>query len=109
MNHSSSFGGSQCRGSSRDRETFAAFEMLSARVQRAKRAADESLKRVNATPEPHTQDNPAFAAVAETHMADREALFAAMRDLDDARRRLSPVNGSLAGAGISAMEHRRAG
>jgi len=112
MNHSSSSGGSPHSGSNREREIFTAVEALLVRVRRAKRAADESLKRVNAAPQPHTQDNPVFAAVAETHMADREALFAAMRELDVARARLRSASGTKIGAAIGfgqSASERRAG
>jgi hypothetical protein len=70
------------------RESFAAVEALGSVVRRAKRAAEESLRRAQAAPEPHAATNAIFGALCEAHLRDREALFAAMRRFDDARREL---------------------
>lgn len=54
-------------------------------VEKARRAADESLNRAKAAPRPHEVTNPAFVALFEAHQHDREVLFAAMRTLDRAQ------------------------
>jgi len=53
-------------------------------VEKAKRAADNSLVRAIAAPKPHEITNPAFVALFEAHQRDREILFAAMRALEAA-------------------------
>lgn len=55
-------------------------------LHRAKRAADESLRRAQEAPEPHSTDNSIFVALWEDHLRDREALFSAMRQFDEARK-----------------------
>ncbi|MGF7009357.1 hypothetical protein [Aminobacter sp. BE322] len=75
-------------GSSRHREPFAAMEASLSQVHKAKRAADESLRHAQGTPEPHATTNSIFIALWEAHLSDREALFAAMRKLDEAREAL---------------------
>jgi flagellar biosynthesis/type III secretory pathway chaperone len=54
-------------------------------VEKARRAADESLNRAKAAPRPHEITNPAFVALFEAHQHDREVLFAAMRAFDRAQ------------------------
>ncbi len=54
-------------------------------VEKARRAADDSLNRAKAAPKPHEITNPAFVALFEAHQHDREVLFAAMRALDRAQ------------------------
>ena len=70
---------------------LAAVETAAAGVFLAKRAADESLARVNAAPEPHMTTNTVFVALYEAHQRDREALFAAMRRLDTATEALRKI------------------
>ena len=82
-------------GSSLHRATTAATEASLSQLRRAKRAADESLRRAQDAPEPHTSDNSIFVALWEAHLSDREALFAAMRRLDEVRETL---RSSMAGA-----------
>ena len=67
------------------RERFATVEASTSRVRKAKRAADDSLRRALDAPEPHVTTNMIFVALWEEHLRDREALFAAMRQLEDAR------------------------
>lgn len=74
--------------SSRHRALFAAAEVSLSQVRKAKRAADESLRRAQEAPEPHVTSNSIFIALWEAHLGDREALFAAMRELDEAREAL---------------------
>lgn len=74
--------------SSRHCERFAAMEASLSQLHRAKRAADESLRRAQDAPEPHTTDNSVFVALWEAHLGDREALFSAMRQFDDTREAL---------------------
>lgn len=78
------------------RETFAEVEALGALVCRAKRTADLSLKRVNATPQPHNAGNSAFAVELERHRADRETMFEAMRKLETARQALRAIASDFA-------------
>lgn len=73
------------------RERFAAVEALTSQIRKAKRAADESLRRALDAPEPHETTNTIFVALWETHLRDREALFAVMRRLDDAREELRRI------------------
>ncbi|MGB3386480.1 MAG: hypothetical protein WBA88_00710 [Pseudaminobacter sp.] len=75
-------------GSSLHRATTAATEASLSQLRRAKRAADESLRRAQDAPEPHTSDNSIFVALWEAHLSDREALFAAMRRLDEVHEAL---------------------
>ncbi|MBR2688902.1 MAG: hypothetical protein IKE42_13710 [Aquamicrobium sp.] len=70
------------------RESVAALDASLSRLHRAKRSADESLRRAQDAPGPHTSDNSIFVALWETHLADRELLFSAMRQLDRARQAL---------------------
>lgn len=77
--------GNSAGESSRRPATTKAMEASLSLLRTAKRAADESLRRAQDAPEPHTSDNSIFVALWEAHLADREALFAAMRRLDDAR------------------------
>lgn len=77
------------------RESVAALETSLSRLHRAKRIADESLRRAQDAPGPHTSDNSIFVGLWETHLGDREQLFSAMRQLDRARQALPP-----GGAGI---------
>lgn len=58
---------------------------LLGRVERAKRAADESIARVADVPGPHVADNAIFMAHYDAHCMDREALFDALRRLDAVR------------------------
>lgn len=69
---------------SHHRTLFAAVEASRSAVSRAKRTADESLRRAQEAPEPHGTTNSIFVAMWEIHQGDREALFAAMRRLDEA-------------------------
>lgn len=87
--------------SSRHRERFAVVEASAYAVRRAKRAADESLRRAQDAPEPHVTTNSIFVALWEAHLGDREALFAAMRRLDEAREAL---RSSAAGSGMTGRE-----
>ncbi|WP_131922407.1 hypothetical protein [Aminobacter aminovorans] len=80
----------------RYRETFAEVEALGARVRRARRQADLSLKRVNSAPEPHSAGNAVFAVELERHRADRETMFEAMRKLDAARQALRAIASDFA-------------
>ncbi len=73
---------------SRHRERFAALEASLSAVRRAKRAADDSLRRAQDAPQPHVTTNSIFVALWEAHLGDWEALFAAMRLLDEAREAL---------------------
>lgn len=73
------------------RERFAAVEASASQVRKAKRAADESLRRAQEAPEPHVSTNTVFVALWDEHMRDREALFAALRRLDDAREELRRI------------------
>lgn len=57
---------------------------LTALVSRAKRMADESLARANDAPQPHDTSNIIFISLYDAHWRDREALFEAMRRLDEA-------------------------
>ncbi len=68
------------------REWVAALETSLSRLHQAKRMADESLRRAQDAPGPHTSENSIFVALWETHLADREMLFSAMRQLDHARQ-----------------------
>jgi hypothetical protein len=81
----------------RHRERFTTVEASRSHLRKAKRAADESLRRAQDAPEPHTSDNSIFAALWEVHLAHREALFDAMRRLDEASEALrseTPRNGN---------------
>lgn len=75
-------------GSNRHRELFVAVEASLSQVRKAKRAADESLRHAQEAPEPHATTNSMFIALWEAHLSDREALFAAMRKLEEAREAL---------------------
>ena len=59
-----------------------AVERARKRVEEARRVADTSLVRAKAAPRPHEITNPVFVSLFDAHQRDREALFAAMRDLD---------------------------
>jgi len=83
--------GSSAGESSRHRATVEAMEASLSQLRRAKRAADESLRRAQDAPLPHTSDNSIFVALWEAHLGDREALFAAMRRFDDAREALQSI------------------
>ncbi len=71
-------------------ESVAALEACLSRLHQAKRVADESLRRAQDAPGPHTSENSIFVALWETHLGDRELLFSAMRQLDRARQALPP-------------------
>lgn len=88
--------GNSAEASNRHRATIEAMEASLSQLRRAKRAADDSLHRAQDAPGPHTSDNSIFVGLWEGHLADREALFAAMRRLDDAREAL---RSSTAGTG----------
>lgn len=98
-------------GLNRYRESFAAVEASASAVRRTRRAADESLKRLNSLPEPRTDANPVFVSLLEKHRQDREALFSAMRQLDDAREALRQIAAELARADNMAepIDRQRAG
>ncbi|MAS14287.1 MAG: hypothetical protein CMH69_13350 [Nitratireductor sp.] len=83
----------------RHRGKFLRVERLRSKVQAAKRAAAESLSRANETPEPHDGSNTIFVALFDTHCRDREALFEAMRELDEACGELHVMT-----AGMKAIE-----
>lgn len=86
--------------SGRHRDSFAEVEAAKIAVRRAMRAADASLRRLNAVAEPHNETNAAFVVLLERHRQDREMLFSAMRRLDaaqDALRRL--VSGAVGSNG----------
>lgn len=74
----------------RYRDRFAAVEASLAAVRSAKRAADESLRRAQEAPGPHVTTNSIFVALYDAHLRDREALFSALRDLDEVRAALRP-------------------
>lgn len=63
-------------------EVGASYSLL----DQAKRAANESLARLQEAPEPHTADNSAFTHLYDLHCRDREALFEALRRLEEALR-----------------------
>ncbi|MCG7509057.1 hypothetical protein [Mesorhizobium retamae] len=70
------------------RESLTALEISLSRLHQAKRIADESLRRAQDAPGPHTSENAIFVALWESHLGDREMLFSAMRQLDHARQAL---------------------
>ncbi len=73
----------------RERKALVAeLETLRRRVKQAKLKASESLSRANEAPEPHDTTNTVFVALYDSHWRDREELFSAMRQLDDAYRAL---------------------
>ncbi|QPC94663.1 hypothetical protein GA829_30935 [Mesorhizobium sp. INR15] len=85
---------------SRHRESVAEVEAWAIAVRKAKRAAHDSLARANDAPGPHESTNTIFVGLYEAHLRDREALFAAMRELDmarDARRAIAtgPTDGAI--------------
>ncbi len=98
MVHANPASGKKAAELNRYRATFAEVEVLNSLVRKAKRAADESLRSVNAAPAPHTADNPAFVELFNAHRGDREALFAAMRKLERAR-------GALRAAAERVIDH----
>jgi len=59
-----------------------------ARLHAAKRAADESLRRVQDVPGPHMTENTAFVMLWEAHLDDRETLLHATQRLDASLARL---------------------
>jgi hypothetical protein len=63
-------------------KTLSDVDVARNQVDKARRAADESLNKAKAAPKPHEITNPAFVALFEAHQHDREVLFAAMRTLD---------------------------
>ncbi len=67
----------------RYRELEAEVERLRLSVCKVKQRAVESLARTHEVP-PEDPGNTAFVAVYEAHWRDREALFAAMRELEAA-------------------------
>jgi len=70
-------GGTDGRAASAVEESILAFCA-------AKRAADESLRHVQESPPPHVAANRTFTMLYEAHLRDREALFEAMRRLEEA-------------------------
>ena len=98
-------------GLGRYRESFAGVEASTSAVRRARRAANESLKRLNAEPVPRSNANPVFVSLLEKHRKDREALFSAMRQLDDAREALRRIAAEIAATDSPApsIDRRRAG
>lgn len=80
--------GGRAADSSRHHELAGRIEALTTLVSRAKRVADESLARANDAPQPHETTNIVFVTLYEAHWHDREALFEAMRRLDEARDEL---------------------
>jgi len=75
------------------------MEASLSQLRRAKRAADESLRRAQEAPGPHSTDNSIFVALWEDHLRDREALFSAMRQFDEAREALRrPGHGQREGS-----------
>ncbi|WP_379063764.1 hypothetical protein ACHMW4_19535 [Mesorhizobium sp. UC22_110] len=80
-------------------ECSAALDASLSQLHQAKRTADESLRRAQDAPGPHTSDNSIFVALWEAHLGDRELLFSAMRQLDRARQAVPP---GAAGVGESA-------
>ena len=81
------------------REPFLSVEASLSQLLQAKHATDESLRRVQGVPGPHETSNSIFVALWETHLADREALFAAMRQLDEMREAVRSNLAELAAAG----------
>ena len=89
MHGSPSENGGRDAVSRRHHELVGRVEALAALVSRAKRAADESLSRAHDAPQPHETTNIIFVTLYEAHWRDREALFEAMRRLDEARQTLA--------------------
>lgn len=75
----------QVAPAARHRELRVVVEACVSAVHRAKRAADESLGRLQDAPEPHVATNTFFIGLYDIHQRDRETLFAAMRQLDAAQ------------------------
>ncbi|MEO5758280.1 MAG: hypothetical protein ABIQ51_15630 [Mesorhizobium sp.] len=76
-------------------------------VRKAKRAAHDSLARANDAPGPHETTNTIFVGLYEAHLRDREAMFAAMRQLDMAREvRRAIATGPTDGAILSTNRKR---
>ncbi|WEX08228.1 hypothetical protein [Chelativorans sp. AA-79] len=69
----------------RRNELVAEVDRLKFRLDEAKRAAAESLRRANEAPGPLDTTSGAFAVLYEAHLQDREVLFALMRRFDEAR------------------------
>lgn len=64
---------------------FGRVEALKLQVDSARRAANDSLGRLNALPQPEVGESTLFVAALDIHRRDREALFEAMRQLETAR------------------------
>ncbi|MFC5384720.1 hypothetical protein ACFPLB_01940 [Aquamicrobium segne] len=84
--------GAGAAASSHHYELAGRVEALTVLVSRAKRLADESLARANDAPQPHETTNIIFVTLYEAHWRDREALFEAMRRLDEAREELQTAS-----------------
>lgn len=67
---------------------FGRVEALKSQVDRARRAANESLGRLNTLPQPEIGESTLFLDALDMHRRDKEALFEAMRQLDAAREAL---------------------
>ncbi|WP_269930822.1 hypothetical protein [Aminobacter sp. HY435] len=66
----------------------ARVEVLGAEVCAARRAANESLDRLNALMQPDVGESSVFVSLLDLHSRDKEALFEAMRRLEAAREKL---------------------
>ncbi|HEV2502789.1 MAG TPA: hypothetical protein VGV39_06920 [Mesorhizobium sp.] len=77
------------------RESIAALDASLSQLHQAKRNADESLRRAQDAPGPHTSDNSIFVSLWEAHLGDRELLFSAMRQLDRVRQVLPPGGAAI--------------
>jgi len=65
------------------------LQELLAKVEDAKRKANNSLRRAQSAPEPHVTTNSIFVSLYEEHLRDRESLFSSLRQLDDMRKNAS--------------------
>jgi len=62
------------------------LQELQAKVEDAKRKANNSLHRARSAPGPHVTTNAIFLSLYEEHLRDRESLFSSLRQLDDMRK-----------------------
>ena len=70
---------------------FSRVEALHQQVDSARQAANDSLGRLNALPQPEIGDSSMFVALLDIHRRDRETLFEAMRQLETAREALRMI------------------
>ncbi|MCV0379531.1 hypothetical protein [Nitratireductor sp.] len=90
----------------RHRGKLLRVERLRSKVEAAKAAAAESLSRANDAPEPHDSANTLFVALFDAHCRDREKLFEAMRELDEACRELHAASAGM--NFVASLPHRPA-